>query len=140
MEILDVCKQLLISFDKDFTTCYLFLHLAKAFYTAIHNILIAKLSHESFRDTPLQMIRSYLINIMQYVNISGYKSNSLAVKCGIPQGSVPGPLLFLVYVNDLPNASFLNVKMFADDTVIVLFFSLKNSPTVQAIVSNELHK
>ena len=75
---------------------------------------------------------------MQYVNLSGYNSNSLVVKCGVPQGSVLGPLLFLVYVNNLPNASSLSIRMFADDTV--LFRSRKNSQTVQAIVSNELHK
>ena len=75
---------------------------------------------------------------MQYVNLSGYNSDSIVVKCGVPQGSVLRQLLFLVYVNDLPNASSLNIRMFADDTV--LFCSHKNSQNVQAIVNNELHK
>ena len=75
---------------------------------------------------------------MQYVNLSGYNSDSFVVKCGVPQSSVLGPLLFLVYVNDLPNASSLNIRMFADDTV--LFCSHKNSQNVQAMVNNELHK
>ena len=75
---------------------------------------------------------------MQYVNLSGYNSDSLVVKSGVPKGSVLGALLFLVYVNDLPNASSLNIRMFADDTV--LFCSHKNSQNVQAIVNNELYK
>ena len=74
---------------------------------------------------------------MQYLNQSGYNLDSLVVKCGAPQGSVFGPLLFLVYVNGLPNASSLNKRMFADDTV--LFCSHKNSQNLQAIVNNELH-
>ena len=66
---------------------------------------------------------------MQYVNLSGYNSDSFVVKCGVPQGSILWPLLFLVYVNDLPNASSLNIRMFADDTV--LFCSHKNSQNVK---------
>ena len=126
-----------MSFDKGLTTCCVFLDLAKAFDTVNH-ILIAKLSHYGIRGTPLQLIRSYLTNRMQYVNLSGYNSDSFVVKCGVPQGSVLGPLLFLVYVNDLPNASSLNIRMFADDTV--LFCSHKNFQNVEAMVNNELHK
>ena len=129
--ISDLCEQILMIFDKGLTTCCVFLNLAKAFDTVKHNILIAKLSHYGFRGTPLQLIRSYLTHRMQYVNLSGHNSNSLVVKCGVPQGSVLGPLLFLVYVNDLPNVSSLNIRMFADDTV--LFCSHKNSQNVQAI-------
>ena len=85
----DLCEQLLMSFD-----------------TVNHYILIAKLSQDDIRGTRLQLIRSYLTTKMQQVNLSGYNSDSLVVKCGVPQGSVFGPFLFLVYVNDLPNASF----------------------------------
>ena len=138
LAISDLCEQLLMSFDKGLTTCCVFLDLAKAFDTVNHNILIAKLSHYGIRGTPLQLIRSYLTNRMQYVNLSGYNSDSFVVKCGVPQGSVLGPLLFLVYVNDLPNASSLNIRMFADDTV--LFCSHKYSQNVEAMVNNELHK
>ena len=125
-------------FDKGLTTCCVFLDLAKAFDTVNHNILIAKLSHYGIRGTPFQLIRSYLTNRMQYVNLSGYNSDSLIAKCGVPQGSVLGPLLSLGYVNDLPNASYANIKMFADDTL--LFCSHENSQNEQAIVNNELHK
>ena len=77
---------------------------------------------------------------MQYVNSSKYISNSLFVKRGVSRGSVFGQLLFVVYVNDLPNASSLNLRVFIDD--IVLFCSHKNSQTVQAIVivNNKLYK
>ena len=66
------------------TNCCVFLDLAKAFDTVNHNILIAKLSHYGIRGTLLQLIRSYLTNRMQYVNLSGYNSNSLVVKCTLP--------------------------------------------------------
>ena len=74
-----------MSFDKGLTTCCVFLDLAKAFDTVNHNILIAKLSHYGIRGTPLQLIRSYLTNRMQYVNLSGYNSDSFVVKCGVPK-------------------------------------------------------
>ena len=127
-----------MSFDKGLTACCVFLDLAKAFDTVNHYILIAKLSHYGICGTPLQLIRSYLTNRMQYVNLSGYHSDSLVVKCGVPQGSVLRALLFLVHVNDLSNVSSLNIKMFADDSV--LFCSHKNFQNVQAIVNNKLHK
>ena len=94
-----------MNFGKGLTTCCVFLDLAKAFDTVNHNILIAKLSLYGIRGIPLQLIRSYLTNQMLYVNLSGYNSNSLVVKFGVPQGSELEPLLFMVYVNDLPNAS-----------------------------------
>ena len=73
-----------MSFDKELTTCRVFLDLAKAFDTVDYNILITKLSHYGIRSTPLQLIRFYLTNRMQYVNLSGYNSDSLVVKCGVP--------------------------------------------------------
>ena len=79
-----------------------------------HNFLIAKLSHNVIRGTPLQPIRSYPINKLQYVNLSRHNSNSLVVKCGVSQGCT-WSLLFSVYVNDLSSASTLNTKMFAND-------------------------
>ena len=72
-----------MSFVKGFTTCCVFLDLAKAFDTVNDNILIAKLSHYGIRGTPLQLIRSYLTNRMQYVSRLGYYSDSLVVKCGV---------------------------------------------------------
>ena len=67
----------------------------------------------------LQWFKSYLNERSQYVTVNGHASEMLPITCGIPQGSVPGPLLFLIYVNDLPNASkLLSFYLFADDTSI----------------------
>ena len=67
----------------------------------------------------LHWFQSYLSNRKQYVSINGESSESLGINCGVPQGSVLGPLLFLLYINDLPNISkLLNFYLFADDTNI----------------------
>ena len=94
LAISDLCEQLLMSFDKGLTTCCVFLDLAEAFDTVNHNILITKLSHYGIRGTPLHLIRSYLTNRMQYVSLSRYNSDSLVVKCGVPQGSTLGHFYF----------------------------------------------
>lgn len=138
LAISDLYEQLLSSMDKGFITCCIYLDLAKAFDTVNHNILISKLMHYGIRGNALNLVKSYLTNRMQYVEISGIKSKSLTVRCGVPQGSVLGPLLFLVYVNDLPNASKLNTRMFADDTV--LFYSHKSSKHLEDTINLELQK
>ena len=67
----------------------------------------------------LSWFQSYLSNRKQYVSINGEQSESLEINCGVPQGSVIGPLLFLIYINDLPNISDeLKFYLFADDTNI----------------------
>ena len=69
------------------------------------------------RDNVLNWSQSYLSNRKQYVSINGKSSEPLEINCGVPQGSVLGPLLFLLYINDLPNISnVLDFYLFADDT------------------------
>ena len=97
--------------------------LQKAFDTVNHFILIQKLEKYGVRGLVLDWFKSYLINRKQYTVISDYQSKLQTVTCGAPQGSVLGPLLFLIYVNDIQSAvSSATVKLFADDTN--LFFSL----------------
>ena len=80
---------------------------------------------------------SYLGNMIQYVNIDGFDSTFLHVKCGIPQGSRLGPILFIIYINDIVNSSKLaTFIMFADDTNI--FFKHKNTNTLHEIIHYEL--
>ena len=99
--------------------CGIFIDLRKAFDTVNHNILLTKLEHYGIRDNMLSWFQSYLSNCKQYVSINGEQSESLEINCGVPQGSVIGPLPFLIYINDLPNISdVLKFYLFADDTNI----------------------
>ena len=112
----------------------------KAFDTIDHLILLDKLSCYGVRGVALNWFRSYLMGRKQCVVVDGVKSNFQEMTCGVPQGSVLGPLLFLIYVNDIINSSdILRFSLFADDTVVVL--SHKNAQyTLISLVNLELRK
>ena len=88
-------------------------------YKKHHSILLQKREHYGKRGNALDWFQSYLTGRSQYVTVNGHVSNFLPITCGVPQGSVLGLLLFLIYVNDLPNFSkILQFYLFADDTSI----------------------
>ena len=98
-----------------------FLDFSKAFDTVDHKILLSKLNHYGIRGPALNCVQSYLENILQYVLYNGVSSSRGLVKSGVPQGSVLGPLLYLIYVNDIANVSpNLLPILFADDTNVFL--------------------
>ena len=97
--------------------CGIFVDLQKAFDTVDHDILIQKLNHYGIRGVANNWFSSYLQNRSQYVSINGFNSKLEHIHCGVPQGSILGPLLFLIYINDLNCAiRYCSVHHFADDT------------------------
>jgi hypothetical protein len=108
-----------ISSGKGYTAC-VFLDFSKAFDTVDHAILINKLERYGIRGITLSLFRSYLSNRQQSVIIGDTESDSMAVEVGVPQGSCLGPLLYILYTNDLNNLlpELTNV-IFADDTTLI---------------------
>lgn len=99
----------------------IFIDLTKAFDTVSHDILLGKMKKYGFRGITYKLFESYLNNRHQYVQVGKSKSQSRKVSYGVPQGSVLGPLLFLIFINDLPNCCPSgNTRIFADDTNIFL--------------------
>ena len=104
--------------------------LRKAFDTVSHEILLKKLSHYGIRGRAYDFIESYLNSRTQFVSINNRQSQTKSINIGVPQGSILGPLLFLIYINDLHNA-VTKPRLFADDTCLVL-----SNPSLTALETN----
>ena len=116
-----------------------FLDLKKAFDTVNHDILLRKLYQYGIRGNILSWLKSYLTNRKQFVFLNDTTSATKSISCGVPQGSVLGPLLFILYINDLPKASHLLTPiLFADDTS--LFIEGSSVLDTISILNNELEK
>ena len=112
-----ITEMIKVSIDNRKFGCGIFVDLRKAFDSVNHEI---KLEHYGIRDSMLKWFQSYLFDHKQFVTFNGVSSELLVNSCGVPPGSVLGPLLFLLYNNDLPNISkILNFYLFADDTNIL---------------------
>ena len=112
---------------------------SKGFDTINHEILCQKLQHYGIRDTALAWIKNYLEDRTQFVQFGSHRSYPRKILRGVPQSSILGPLLFIIYINDLPNVSSLTqFLLFADDTSI--FCSHKDANHLVSIANNELAK
>ena len=135
--LIEITEKIKESIDNGKYGCGIFIDLKKAFDTVNHKILLTKLEHYGVRDNILKWFESYLTDRKMYVFYNGISSDIATVTCGVPQGSVLGPLLFLLYINDLPNISNkLSFFLFADDTNI--YYESADLVELEKTVNKEL--
>ena len=139
LALMELVEDLTQSLDNRKHTIGVFIDLKKAFDTIDHKILLHKLEHYGFRGKVNDWITSYLSCRKQYVKLGSCDSDCLDVKCGVPQGSILGPKLFILYINDMCRVSdCLKCILFADDTN--LFCSGYDIIKLSEVVTNELNK
>ena len=129
--------------DKNKTPINFNLDLSKAFDTLDHSILIHKLKFYGIKGTALQLFQSYLSNRLQFVEYDDTMSDTLEISTGVPQGSVLGPLLFLIYINDIAKSSdSFDFICYADDTTLSSIMNDFNSTdnSIENNINNELAK
>ena len=123
--------------DDGHIVCGVFVDLEKAFDTVHHDILCDKLNVYGLRGKVNDLFRSYLSNRKQYVSLNGFDSSLEDIKCGVPQGSTLGPLLFLLYINDFRLClTETSAGHFADDTFII--YNSKKLKTIETVINYEL--
>jgi retron-type reverse transcriptase len=134
MAIIKLIDQISEEIDNKNYTIGIFIDLSKAFDTINHTILLDKLNLYGVRGIAHDWFNSYLKHRQQFVQIGDSKSELLTITCGVPQGSILGPLLLLLYINDFVNVSKLgNTIMSADDTN--LFFKDKSLSNLVKIIN-----
>ena len=105
--------------DEGKFSCTIFLDLQKAFDSVDHKILLKKLENYGFRGISKSWVNSYLTGRHQYVSVNNVHSEFMSIKHGVPQGSVLGPLFFILYINDLKNClKYSKSYIFASDTAM----------------------
>ena len=129
------------SIDRKCTPVNIYIDLSKAFDTLNFDILLYKLQYYGIRDIALKLLKSYISNRKQYVKYNVNESGFKEIKTGVPQGSILGPLLFSIYINDLAtiNNNFKFI-MYADDTTI--YFNKEDFPNINLAnhITTELDK
>ena len=137
-QLLSITHEICQSFDEGFDVGSVFLNIFKAFDKVRHDGLIFKLKQNGIYGNLLNLLLNFLRNRKQRVVLNGQTSSWADVNAGVPQGSILGPLLFLIYINDLADGLSSNAKLFADDTS--LFSVVHNANTTANELNNDLVK
>ena len=117
--LLEATDSWALDIDRGNVNAVVFLDLKKAFATVNHGVLLGKLSLYGIQESAYDWFKSYLNNRIQKCVVNGSLSKVCSLGCVVPQGTILGPLLFFIYINDLPNClSFCQPRMYADDTHI----------------------
>ena len=135
--LVDVISSCFDNINDNLFTGLIFLDLTKAFDTVNHEILLHKLDHYNIRGQANNLLRTFLKR-RQYVLINNNVPPPLCNNIGVPQGSILGPLLFLLYINDLQFSVSCNPRLFADDTCLVCSYA--KLPVVASKMNNNLHR
>ena len=139
LSLINLINKIAESIDRNEVTIGVFLDLSKAFDTLDHEILLNKPEHYGIRDVALDWVKSYLSERLQFVQFNQTSSSKCQIHCGVPQGSILGPLFFILYINDLPFASSLTEPLlFADDTSIL--YSHRDQDHLISVLNEELIK
>ena len=136
--VVQLISQILDAFDENKYTLGIFIDLSKAFDTADHDILLKKLDMYGIKGTKLKWFCSYLTNRKQFIKCRDQITDLEVLRCGVPQGSILGPLLFLILINNFKNSTkLLDPIMLADNTNF--FYTNKNIKVLFETVNKELH-
>jgi len=143
--VMENVDRIVDSFENNNMPIDIFLDLTKAFDSINHSVLLQKLEYYGIRDVAYRLCKSYLENRHQFVLYESAQSDLLKVKLGVPQGSVMGPFLFLVYVNDFCKSSdMFKFNMYADDTTLMINISKRDlvacqsSQSIESVINQEL--
>ncbi len=142
---LETVDKLITDMDKGETPFNIYLDLSKAFDTLNHDILLHKLEYYEVSDSSLDLFNNYLTDRKQYVEYDDVNSDTLHISNGVPQGSILGPLLFIIYINDMSKVSkIFSLIMYADDTtlssILKAFQPYTTTHNIDELINSELRK
>ena len=117
--MIDILTSTLDNINVNKNTALLLLDLKKAFDTVNHDILLNEINHYGIRGNANNLFASFLANRKRYVFLNHTQSNYRYIKCSVPQGSVLGPMLFTIYINDISSSTNSAPRLYADDTCLI---------------------